>query len=102
MKLEITRKVEHKETVEIDLPYYFKHDLMLDEADVVIYGKVEEKRCTSIKISHGYGSHSNEFELSIEDRPASAYGCYMTDEYKSTETEYLAAREKLLAAAEAA
>lgn len=102
MKLEITRKIEQKETVEIDLPYYYIHDLMLDEADVIIYGKVEEKRCTSIIIGHSYGSHNNEFELSIEDRPASAYGSYMTDEYKSSEAEYLAAKAKLLAAAEAA
>ncbi len=100
MKLEITRKVEHKETVEIDLPYYFKHDLMLDDEDVVIYGKVEEKQCTTIKVS--YGSRRNEFELNIENWPASAYGGYMTDEYKSTEAEYLAAKAKLLAAAEAA
>lgn len=102
MKLEITRKAECKETVEIELPYYYKHDLMLDEADVVIYGKVEEKRCTTIKVSYGYSSRSTEFELSIEDRQAAAYGCYMADEYKSSEAEYLAAKAKLLAAAEAA
>jgi hypothetical protein len=98
MKFEITRMVEHKETVEVDLPFYYKHDLMLDEADVVIYGKVEEKQCTTIKISHRYSNLSNEFELSIENRPASAYGCYITDEYKSNEVEFLAAKTKLLAA----
>lgn len=102
MKLEIIRKIEQKETIEIDLPYYFKHNLGLDEADVVIYGKVDENRCANIKIGYGYGSHSHEFELSIEDRPASAYGCYMTDDYKSSEAEYLAAKAKLLSAAESA
>lgn len=100
MKLEITRKIEQKETIEIDLPYYYKHDLMLDEADVVIYGKVEEARCTTIRIGHSYRSDSNEFELSVEDRPASAYGCYMTDEFKSSEDEYLGAKAELLAAAQ--
>jgi len=97
MKLEITRKVEQKEIVEIELPYYYKHDLMLDEVDVVIYGKVEENKCTAIQISQG---RELEFELSVERRPAAQYGCYMADEYKSNEAEYLAAKVKLLAAAQ--
>ena len=104
MKLEITRKIEQKETVDIELPYYYKHDLLLDEADVVIYGKVEETRCTSIKISRNYDRyrHGKEFELTLADIPASASGCFMTDKYKSSGAEYLAAKAKLLAATEAA
>ena len=100
MKLEITRTTKQKEMVEIELPYYYKHDLMIEEADVVTYGKVEESRCTSIKITHNYGSYSQAFDLSIEDMPAAAYGSYMTDEYKGDEAEYLAAKAKLMKAAE--
>lgn len=101
MKLEIMKTTRHKETVEIDLPYYYKHDLMLDDCDVVIYGKIEEARSTRITIGH-HGRDRDNFEIEVENFPAASYGSYMTDEYKSSEAEYLAAAAELLAAAEAA
>lgn len=100
MKMEITRRVVQKETVDIDLPYYYKHDLELDEADIVIYGKVEEKRCTKITITSN--RDGDQFELEFEQYPASYYGAFMEDEYKSSEAEYLEAKAKLLKAAESA
>ncbi len=96
MKLEITRKIETKETIEIELPYYYKHDLMLDSDDSVIYGKVEEKKHTAIHVSR-WGKC---FDLEVEERNAASFACYMTDEYKGCEAEYLAAKAKLLAAAQ--
>jgi len=102
MKLEITRKVEQKEMIEIEFPYYYKHDLMLDDADSVIYGKVEDRRQTRIQIGYDYRSKERSFQLEINDIPAAALACYMTDEHKSSEAEYLAAKAKLRAAAEAA
>jgi hypothetical protein len=101
MRLEIIRKIDQKETIEIELPYYYKHDLMSDYSDSVIYGKVEEKLHTAIKISYIYQGGSC-FELESEKRNASYMSCYMTDEFKISEKEYLSAKEKLLAAASAA
>ena len=98
MKLEITKRVEQRETIEISLPHYFKHDLMLDTSDTVIYGKIEEKRCTKIQIARC--GTDIEIEISIEARPARQYGCCMTDEYASDEAEYLRAKETLLSAAQ--
>lgn len=98
MKLEIKRKVEQTEIVDIDLPYYFKHDLSNDDAEYVIYGKVERTMCVKIKISRAYNSRSHEFEIAIEDLPAAAYGCYMTHEHQSSEAEYLSAKTNLLEA----
>lgn len=100
MKLKITKQIEQTEVVDIELPYYYKHDLLLDYADVVIYGKIEENKCTHIKIDRGRDELV--FELSTQSKPAAQYGCYITDEYKSSEAEYLAAKVKLLAAASAA
>ena len=101
MKLEITRKIEQRETIEIELPYYYKHDLLLDDTDSVIYGKIEEKQCTKIRVHDNYqGSVS--FELEVEKIGAASAACYMTDEYKSNEAEYLDAKAKLLLAAQAA
>ena len=101
MKLEITRKIDQNETVEIDLPYYYAHDLRVDEADVVIYGKIEAEQSTSITIRRAWvGGRGNEFELIIERCPASDFGYYMTNEYKSSEAKYLEAKAELLAAAQ--
>jgi len=98
MKLEITRDVKQTETIEIEFPYYYKHDLMLDEVDSVIYGKIEEKRHTAIHVSFDYRSRERRFELEIEQRTAETLGCYMTEEHKGSEAEYLDAKAKLLAA----
>jgi hypothetical protein len=102
MKLEVMRDVKQKETIEIEFPYYYKHDLMMDDSDSVIYGKVEERRQTTIHLSYDYRSKERSFELEINDIHAAALACYMTDEHKSSEAEYLAAKAKMLAAAEAA
>lgn len=99
MKLEITRKIKQRETIEIEFPYYYKHDLLPDDADSVIYGKIEEKQCTTIHVRNDYRGGMS-FELEVEKRGAASVACYMTDEYKSNETEYLAAKAKLLAAAQ--
>lgn len=101
MKLEIIRKVDRVEIIDIELPYYYKHDLMSDYSDSVIYGKIEEKLHTAIKVSYEYKGGII-FELESEKRNAAAMACYMTDEFKSSETEYLAAKAKMLAAANAA
>lgn len=102
MKLNITRRVEVVEAIDIELPYYYRHDLMLDTSESVIYGKVEESRHTAIKISCSLGDRGHEFELAVENRPAGTVGCYMTDEYRSSEDVYLAAKEQLLAAVQSA
>lgn len=95
MKLKIKRQIEKEEEVDIEFPYYYKHDLMLDEMDTVIYGKIEENKTTSIHITHNWNGR-NSFELEIEEEPASYFSSYMTDKYKSNETEYLNARKELI------
>ena len=98
MKLEITRNVKQTETIEIEFPYYYKCDLMLDDVDSVIYGKIEEKRHTKIQVSFDYRSSERRFEFVIEQRAAETLGCYMTKEYKSSEVDYLNAKAELLSA----
>jgi len=95
MKLKIIRTIKEEAIIDIEFPFYYKHDLMLDEADVVIYGKIEENKTTSIHVSHDYNGR-NSFELEIENDPASHFSSYMTDEYKSNEDEYLKAKSKLI------
>jgi hypothetical protein len=40
MNVEITKVTETKETIDVALPFYYKHDLQLDTSDAVIYGKI--------------------------------------------------------------
>ena len=100
MKLKITRKVDQEETIDIDFPYYYKHDLLLDKSDVVIYGMLEENRNVSITVKKTvedmFSFSCLEFELSIESVPASRMACYMTDEHKSTKEEFFNAKELML------
>lgn len=101
MKLQIIKRVEQRQTIEIEFPYYYKNDLLLDESDCVIYGKIEENQHSAITIQGCYQGGIR-FELETEKKGAASLACYMTDEYKSNETEYLAAKAKLLAAAQEA
>lgn len=101
MELKIKREVEVEETINIDFPYYYKQDLLLDESDVVVYGMLEENKRVSItvkKTSNMFSFPCLEFELDIEDVPASKMSCYMTDEYKGTEKEFFKAKELMLKA----
>ena len=97
MKLQITRTFERKETIDVELPYYYKQDLMLDEVDSVIYGKIDEDCTTTIQITYNYRGKVR-FELEINAVPADYFSCYMIGEYKSNKGEYLEANAKMLAA----
>jgi hypothetical protein len=93
MEIEIFETVKVKKTISIDLPYYYKHDLMADEYDSVIYGKIDETKSTAIKITDHY--LIGEIEISVESRKPAApasLSCYFADKYQSDEAEYLAAK----------
>jgi hypothetical protein len=98
MKLEIIKSIKEKQIIDIDFPYYYKHDLMLDTMDSVIYGKIEEFKNTAIIITDDYLNKSNYFEFEISIEPANIMGCYMVDKHKSNELEYLTAKSKLITA----
>jgi Arc/MetJ family transcription regulator len=91
--------LEQRETIEIELPCYYKHELLLDDTDSVIYGKIEVNQCTTIQVRDDYRGAVS-FELEVAKRGAASTACYMADEYKSNEGEYLAAKAKLIAAAQ--
>ena len=98
MKLEVIRKIEKKETIDIEFPYYYKHDLFSDVSNAVIYGKIKENLHSSIMVCERYDNQATEFELTIEERGAASLACYMEKEYSSNEREYLAAKSYMLEA----
>lgn len=98
MKLQIQRTARITETIDVALPHYYK-DAALDDAGSAIYGKVDATRHTSIEVSFDRWSRTETFRLEIEHCEAATLGDYMTEKYRSDEAEYLAAKERLLAAA---
>jgi len=91
-KITVRKNITTEKKIEVELPYYYKHDLYSDYGDSVIYGKIDGKTTTSIheKIDQ-YGKTSYE----IEKGKWSGDGSYFTDEYNSTELEYNKAKERL-------
>jgi hypothetical protein len=88
MKIEITEKIDIVKEIEIDLPYYYKHDLSGDRGSSIIYGKITETKVFSIQEKE----HSEiAFEFEIDEYPSlkqSGLTGYFKSEYKSTKSEY--------------
>lgn len=101
MKIEITKSVQTKEIIDIELPYYFKHDLMLDNSNCIAYGKIEESKCTTITLHEYYEDNSIEYELEIKKVHPAQFGCYggyMIEKHKSCESDFIKAKDEMLAA----
>lgn len=102
MEIEIEETTYIKKKITVDLPYYYKHDLMSDRHNSIIYGKIEEKKTTTIQISENYMNNTMSYELEVEKCKNGGDGSYFKEKYKSNEAEYLQAKsemEKALSAA---
>lgn len=97
MKIEIEKKVTQIEIIEVEFPYYYKHNLMSDYGDCVIYGKIEEKLCTTIEESNR--NNIEKFVIEKEEYTSiknSGLSCYFNKEYKSNKEEFEDAKERCL------
>jgi hypothetical protein len=94
MKVEVVRDVKVKEIVDIEFPYYY-----IDYCEHgIFYGKIEENKHTQIYITDDWRDNEKSYTLEIEPAKASTMGYYFNKEDKSTEAEFLSAKEKMLAA----
>jgi len=100
MKVEIIKRVEVSEFIDVELPYYYKFSMDLDfesenyETVNTIYGKIEETKATTIDESSRYNGDSK-FTIEVENYYSiklSGNSCYFAEEYKSTKEEYEAAK----------
>lgn len=92
MKIEITTLKRVKKTIEVDFPYYYKHDLMSDYGDTVIYGKIMPGYEITIKEGKSYnGKKTYEIEKDSQS------DCYFTKEYKSNKEEFESVKVRALA-----
>ncbi len=85
--MEVKVKKEISETVVIETPYYYKHDL----DDCVIYGKIEETKTISIEIPQHF-KDSREYTMEID--VSNVDGSYLADKYKSDKEEFEKASDK--------
>ena len=87
--IEVEKCVEFEDLV-IQTPFYYKHDLLLDEADSVVYGKVMDDKLVAIHKTYWYRDRRTEFEIIKEDKPDfDCYHFYLTkDENKGSKEEY--------------
>jgi hypothetical protein len=67
MKIEIIKTIEQKEIIDVEFPYYYKYDLMLDHCDSIIYGKINKNSHYKIYCTKYYNSNEKTYKLEIEN-----------------------------------
>lgn len=102
MQVEVIKTIKTKETVDVTCPYYYKHHLMLDEGDVVIYGKIDEKEHVFIKLSVSYLSDVRSVEVEKQETDWHSVSCYLADKYRSNASEYQQAKSQAMDAIQSA
>ena len=85
MKITITKFIKTQETIEVELPYYFKRNLDLDFDNKTIHGKIEKDKTTYIAIQTFRTAYA---EIEVRGASCQEFSCYLKDEYKSTKEEY--------------
>ena len=98
MQVEITKQIPQVEIIEVELPYYYKHDLMSDYDDSVIYGKIEEKLCTTIQETKNYDGEKK-YEIEKEEHHSiknSGLSSYFDKKHKSNKEEFEAVKLRCL------
>jgi hypothetical protein len=78
MRVNITETVRQQRPIEITFPHYFKYDMQVDHADIVMYGRFDEKGLTTILVNR----RGNEvgYEMTVEPGLQTS-SCYYGPEY---------------------
>jgi hypothetical protein len=90
MKLELEVKQPQKITIDIEFPFYYRHDFDWNNGESYLIGKITENKKGFIinYTDNGFGEIKYEFEIE-ENISYSSYFSYITDNwYKSSEQEY--------------
>jgi len=93
MKIKIIKEIKKEIEVDIIFPHYFKHDILVDHSNVVIFGKmIDNKKQITIKEDVSWGGVFKSYEIEKERFSS----CYLANEYKSTEQEYKETKKRAL------
>jgi len=90
MKIKVTENVQVEKEVEVELPYYYEHDLSDLYEPNSIYGKIvsEDKKFTIHERENSDGFMSYEIEEEDSD------GSYFKPEHKSTQKAFESAKQR--------
>lgn len=91
-KITIINHVTTQTEIEVDLPYYYKHDFSSEYGDSIIYGRIDGKINTTI---HEKENIHGAIKYEIEKEKWTGDGSYFANDYNSTEDEYNKAKERL-------
>lgn len=94
MKIIAEKKVF--EEIEVCIPFYFTHYASGDTFSCTIYGKIDKHETLRIHYSESYTDHIKRYEVEVKSASPQSHSCYMKDEYKSSESEFNAARDRAL------
>lgn len=98
MEITLIKQIPQIETIEVELPYYYKYDLMDDYSDLIIYGKIEEKLHTSISETKRYDG-KEVYEIGKEEHSSienSGLSDRFDEDHQSTREEFEAVKERCL------
>jgi len=82
MKVKIKKKQVTYEIIDIELPYFYKHDLGMEHGYSVIYGCIDGQKDTSIKVSMD-SSGKETYEIEIEKITGDEVPMYYTSHFES-------------------
>lgn len=93
MLVEIEENIKQVVTIDIELPYYYKHVLSsgdrFGDGMAVVYGKIEDTKCSTIQETSR--NNVDTYEIEIERHISiklSGLSSYFSDYYKSNKDEY--------------
>ena len=86
MKFNITVTETTTKSIEIELPYYYEHDLSGDNHDCIIYGKITEYGTYNIEKSHSY--NNNDLHYNLEKTDNQGIESYFQPQYKGSKKVY--------------
>jgi hypothetical protein len=89
MKITINKRTYIKETVDIDLPYYYKQNIFLDYSDTEVYGRIDEKEHISISITTDNTGEYTRIQWEKKDTDWNSLGCYLEQKYKSNKETFI-------------
>lgn len=90
MEISIDKWVLTNVIVNAELPYYYEHDLANDGEGPVIYGKIEDDKCTTIE-EYYKDNKINQYTFKIDRYKSiktSNLACYFKPEYKLSMLDY--------------
>jgi hypothetical protein len=98
MKVAITKNIPQVEIIEIEFPYYYRYDLTAGYRNSVIYGKIEEKLCTSIQEKNHHDGKET-YEVEKEEHcyiKNSGLSSYFDKEHNSSKEEFESVKARCL------